>query len=60
MILMPVCRAIQFFLLLHTARRNGSIAGMPNALATTEKARAVVLRASSSCESRSSRMVLIM
>ena len=60
MILMPVCRAIQLFLLLHTARRNGSIAGMPSALATTENARAVMLRTYSSCESRSSRIVLIM
>ena len=43
-ILMPVCLACQLFLLLQTALRKGSRAGMPSAEATTANARAVVLR----------------
>lgn len=41
-ILIPVCRACQLFLLMQTALRKGSSAGMPSACATTEKALAVV------------------
>ena len=43
-ILMPVWRACQLFLLIHTALRKGSRAGMPRAEATTLNALAVVLR----------------
>lgn len=56
-ILMPVWRACQDFLLLHTAFRKGSNAGIPNADATTAKARAVVLRTYSSMLSMSGRIV---
>ena len=52
-ILMPVWRACQDFLLWHTAFKKGSSAGMPRALATTEKARAVVFRTYSSMLSMS-------
>ena len=41
-ILTPVCLACHDFLLRHTARRNGSRAGIPRAEATTANARAVV------------------
>lgn len=59
-ILMPVWRACHDFLLWHTALRKGRRAGMPRALATTEKARAVVLRTYSSMLSMSGRMAAIM
>lgn len=41
-ILMPVWRACQLFLLMQTAFKKGSSAGMPSACATTENALAVV------------------
>ena len=47
-ILIPVCRACQDFLLRQTAFKNGSSDGIPRAEATTAKARAVVLRTYSS------------
>ena len=59
-ILMPVCRACQDFLLLHTALRKGSSEGMPRADATTAKALAVVFLTYSSMLSMSGRMVEIM
>ncbi len=37
-ILIPVCRAYQLFLLVHTAFKNGKSDPTPNALATTAKA----------------------
>ncbi|OMH84807.1 hypothetical protein AX774_g1655, partial [Zancudomyces culisetae] len=55
----PVCRACHDFLLLHTAFKNGSSAGIPSADATTENARAVVLRTYSSVWSISGRIVAI-
>ena len=59
-ILMPVWRACQLFLDWHTARKKGSSAGTPSADATTENARAVVLRTYSSTLSISGRIVAIM
>lgn len=59
-ILMPVCLACQDFLLWHTALRKGNKAGMPRALATTENARAVVLRTYSSMLSISGLIAAIM
>ena len=47
-ILIPVCLALQDFLLLQTALKKGSIEAIPRAEAITEKARAVVFRTYSS------------
>lgn len=58
-ILMPVCRACQDFLLLHTALRKGRREGIPRAEATTAKARAVVFLTYSSMLSISGRIVEI-
>ena len=58
-ILMPVWRACHDFFDWQTALRNGSSAGTPSADATTEKARAVVLRTYSSTLSMSGRIVAI-
>ena len=58
-ILMPVCRACHDLRLPQTARRKGASAGTPSADATTEKARAVVLRTYSSTLSMSGRIVAI-
>ena len=56
---MPVWRACHDFLDWQTALRKGSSAGTPSAEATTEKARAVVLRTYSSTLSMSGRIVAI-
>eukprot|EP00959_Pyramimonas_sp_CCMP1952_P072928 1524113-Pyramimonas_sp.AAC.1 len=56
---MPVWRACQDFFDWHTAFKKGSSAGMPSAEATTENARAVVLRTYSSMLSMSGRIAAI-
>ena len=58
-ILIPVCRACHDFFDWQTARRKGTSAGTPSADATTENARAVVLRTYSSTLSMSGRIVAI-
>ena len=60
MALQPVWRAAQDFLLAVTARRKGSMAGMPRAPPTTARARAVVFLWNSLGESMSGRMTVIM
>ena len=59
-IFIPVCLACHDFLLLQTALKKGSRAGIPRALATTENALAVVFLTYSSTLSISGRMAAIM